>query len=67
MVQMLYIASKQADEVRFSEPLAKFLASEYSDDPGDFSSAVTEISQLRDATCVRAPEQHERGIKAIQR
>lgn len=64
---MLALPSKTAEETKISEPLARFLATEYQDDMGDFSGAVSELVALRRQAVESYPEQHQRGIELLQR
>eukprot|EP00045_Choanoeca_perplexa_P013490 m.153355 g.153355 ORF g.153355 m.153355 type:complete len:893 (+) comp16368_c0_seq3:1586-4264(+) len=59
------LPTKRAKPVNFTTPLAKFVANEYQQDPGLLKEAVQELTDLREACVVRAPEKHESGYKAV--
>ncbi|EDQ89503.1 uncharacterized protein MONBRDRAFT_32312 [Monosiga brevicollis MX1] len=58
---------KRAQHVSFTEPLIKFVANEYQQDPATLKEAVQELTDLRDACVVRPAERHESGLKAINK
>eukprot|EP00730_Choanoeca_flexa_P020286 TRINITY_DN9918_c0_g1_i1.p1 TRINITY_DN9918_c0_g1~~TRINITY_DN9918_c0_g1_i1.p1 ORF type:complete len:877 (+),score=239.98 TRINITY_DN9918_c0_g1_i1:62-2692(+) len=61
----IQLPTKRAKPVRFTEPLARFVADEYHQDPATLKEAVQELTELRDACVVRPPEKHESGYKAL--
>lgn len=64
---LISLPCKLSEPVPFNEHLGKFIANEYHENPGDYAAAVSELSSLRDAVCVKAAEPHESGVRAIQR
>jgi programmed cell death 6-interacting protein len=61
----MQLPTKRAKPVSFTAPLAKFVANEYQQDPALLKDAVQELTDLREACVVRAPEKHESGYKAV--
>lgn len=61
------VAPKKAQKTSFVEPLAKFISREYQQDPADIKEPVKELTELRNACVVAAPEKHESGLKAVMK
>eukprot|EP00043_Microstomoeca_roanoka_P007973 m.76873 g.76873 ORF g.76873 m.76873 type:complete len:900 (-) comp14045_c0_seq1:63-2762(-) len=56
---------KKSQPVSFIEPLAKFVAREYQQDPVNIKDAVKALNDLRNACIVKAPEKHDSGLNAV--
>ena len=64
---LLAVPSKATKQVEFSQPILRFIGNNYDDQPSRFADSVSELSQLRESTVVRAPDKHETGLELIIR
>jgi hypothetical protein len=67
MDRPLSVPSKKTESISFADKVGPFLASQYGQDPGNYSAAILELTQLREKSIAKPGEASEYNLKAMMR